>query len=153
MSLKPQDFDQARKILRDAQQQTLERLVSFVLENEADILAGPQHEYDSSGALERLNLYKDSFILFGVILAQLPETRRAPETKDCPECLERVPLAARRCRACGSLVVAPQPPPPAALPALPGPAPRATLEPTRRLSRPAPGPESSGEKPSGEEKG
>jgi large conductance mechanosensitive channel len=24
----------------------------------------------------------------------------APATKDCPECLEKIPLAARRCRAC-----------------------------------------------------
>lgn len=29
----------------------------------------------------------------------------APTTKECPECLEKIPLAARRCRACA----APQP--------------------------------------------
>jgi len=28
----------------------------------------------------------------------------APETKACPECLENVPKAARKCRACGSAV-------------------------------------------------
>jgi large conductance mechanosensitive channel len=27
-----------------------------------------------------------------------------PETKNCPECLEAVPKAARKCRACGSAV-------------------------------------------------
>lgn len=26
----------------------------------------------------------------------------APSTKDCPDCLEKIPLAARKCRACGS---------------------------------------------------
>ena len=36
------------------------------------------------------------------------ETPRAPATKTCPECLETVPEAARRCRACTtSLVTAP----------------------------------------------
>jgi len=28
----------------------------------------------------------------------------APATKDCPECLEKLPQAARKCRACGSAV-------------------------------------------------
>jgi large conductance mechanosensitive channel len=28
----------------------------------------------------------------------------APETKSCPDCLESVPKAARKCRACGSAV-------------------------------------------------
>lgn len=150
MSLKPQDFDQARKILRDAQQQMLERLVAFVQENEAELLAGPQHEYDSSGTLERLNVYKDAFILFSVVLSQLPEPRKVPEAKDCPECLERIPLAARRCRACGSLVAAPAPPPTPVLPALPGPQARPTLEPpTRRV--PSPRPE--GEPPAQDDKG
>jgi hypothetical protein len=141
VSLKQQDYDQARKVLRDAQQQTLERLVAFVQENEAEILSGPQHEYDSSGALERLNAYKDAFILFGVLISQFP--CKQPETKECPECLERVPVAARRCRACASPLVAPVPPPAVALPAPPPPA-RAALEPARRLSRPEGKPSSEG---------
>ena len=30
----------------------------------------------------------------------------APKTRECPECLEIIPAAARRCRACGSAVTA-----------------------------------------------
>ena len=30
----------------------------------------------------------------------------APTTKDCPECLEKIPLAARRCRACTAVQAA-----------------------------------------------
>ena len=29
---------------------------------------------------------------------------KAPDTKTCPECLETIPIGARRCRACGSAV-------------------------------------------------
>jgi len=49
-----------------------------------------------------------SFVLFLIVskLVKLAETRfskpAAPTTKDCPFCLEKIPLAARRCRACTS---------------------------------------------------
>jgi large conductance mechanosensitive channel len=35
-----------------------------------------------------------------------PPTPVAPATKTCPECLETVPLAARRCRACTATLTA-----------------------------------------------
>jgi large conductance mechanosensitive channel len=34
----------------------------------------------------------------------LIEKKAEPATKSCPECLEAIPLAARKCRACGSAV-------------------------------------------------
>lgn len=44
-----------------------------------------------------------------VKLATLPKKKppvEGPATKQCPECLENVPLAARRCRACTSVLTA-----------------------------------------------
>jgi large conductance mechanosensitive channel len=37
----------------------------------------------------------------GALRARLGPT--APQTKTCAECLENIPLAAKRCRACGSV--------------------------------------------------
>ena len=34
-----------------------------------------------------------------------PEAPAAPTTKDCPECLSAIPLAARRCAHCGQPVI------------------------------------------------
>jgi large conductance mechanosensitive channel len=59
------------------------------------------------------------FLVLRIALAdQLKEPPAAEPTKVCPECLEKIPLAARRCKACAS----PQPPnvaPPTASPAKP----------------------------------
>ena len=43
------------------------------------------------------------FLITKALLKPAP-TPPAPETKSCPECLESVPKAARKCRACGSAV-------------------------------------------------
>ena len=45
-----------------------------------------------------------ALIVFLVLKAfvRAPPPVAAPATKPCPECLETVPAAARRCRACGS---------------------------------------------------
>jgi large conductance mechanosensitive channel len=44
-------------------------------------------------------------VVFAIIKALLDRDKpAAPSTKACPECLENVPLAARKCRACGSAV-------------------------------------------------
>jgi large conductance mechanosensitive channel len=45
-----------------------------------------------------------AFVVFMITKALLKpaEAAAAPPTKSCPECLETVPAAARRCRACGS---------------------------------------------------
>ncbi len=43
------------------------------------------------------------FLITKSLLKPAPATA-APATKTCPECLETVPAAARKCRACGSAV-------------------------------------------------
>jgi large conductance mechanosensitive channel len=40
-------------------------------------------------------------VVFLVTKALLP---KEPAMKDCPECLEKIPLAAKKCKACGSAV-------------------------------------------------
>ncbi|WP_448515110.1 large conductance mechanosensitive channel protein MscL [Parathermosynechococcus lividus] len=40
------------------------------------------------------------FILLKLLLPLLPKTPPTPEQRECPYCLESIPLAATRCRAC-----------------------------------------------------
>src|ERR1035437_3281754 len=42
-------------------------------------------------------------VVFLITKALLPKVVE-PATKDCPECLEKIPLAAKKCKACGSVV-------------------------------------------------
>jgi len=44
-----------------------------------------------------------SFVVFLITKALLPKKEEAP-TKTCPECLETIPAAAHKCKACGSVV-------------------------------------------------
>jgi large conductance mechanosensitive channel len=44
--------------------------------------------------------------LIGAMNKVMPAHEAPPATKQCPECLENVPKAARRCRACTSIFVA-----------------------------------------------
>src|SRR6185436_5533997 len=48
-----------------------------------------------------------SFVLFLIVKSLMrPAPGPAPEaTKQCPECLEAMPMAARRCRACTAVLV------------------------------------------------
>ena len=41
-----------------------------------------------------------ALVIFVVVKIFLRERPKAPTTKACPQCLEMVPLAATRCRAC-----------------------------------------------------
>jgi large conductance mechanosensitive channel len=41
-----------------------------------------------------------AFVVFLITKAFLPKPGEAPKTKPCPQCLETVPAAATRCRAC-----------------------------------------------------
>ncbi len=46
-----------------------------------------------------------SAVVFVVVKILIHEKKEpAPPTKVCPECLETIPAAARKCRACGSVV-------------------------------------------------
>ncbi len=45
-----------------------------------------------------------AFVVFVLTKALLEKPAPAPATKTCPDCLETVPLAARKCRACASAV-------------------------------------------------
>ncbi len=49
-----------------------------------------------------LDFFLIALVLFIVIRAMSRVYKREapPATKDCPECLEKIPAAARRCRAC-----------------------------------------------------
>jgi large conductance mechanosensitive channel len=46
------------------------------------------------------------FVVFAITKSLLEPTRgaKAPPAKECPECKETIPMAARRCRMCGSAV-------------------------------------------------
>ena len=44
--------------------------------------------------------------LMGMLRKQQAAPPAAPSTKNCPECLETVPIAAKRCRACTSALAA-----------------------------------------------
>jgi large conductance mechanosensitive channel len=46
------------------------------------------------------------FIIMVKVVGAVNRKAAAPETKPCPECLEAVPKAARRCRACTSVLTA-----------------------------------------------
>lgn len=43
-------------------------------------------------------------VVFFILKAFIREQRPAPATKTCPQCLETIPQAARKCRACASPV-------------------------------------------------
>jgi large conductance mechanosensitive channel len=43
-------------------------------------------------------------VVFLITKALLPKPADAPPTKTCPECLESIPAAAKKCKACGSVV-------------------------------------------------
>lgn len=49
-----------------------------------------------------------AFVLFMIInamnKAKKPESAKAPDSKACPECLSDIPIAARRCKYCASVV-------------------------------------------------
>jgi large conductance mechanosensitive channel len=44
-------------------------------------------------------------VVFALTKAFLEKPAAAAPTKSCPECLEAIPMGARKCRACGSAVV------------------------------------------------
>jgi large conductance mechanosensitive channel len=45
-----------------------------------------------------------ALVVFALTKIFLAKPAAAPSTKSCPECLEAIPIGARKCRACGSAV-------------------------------------------------
>ncbi|MDR3613707.1 MAG: large conductance mechanosensitive channel protein MscL [Candidatus Obscuribacterales bacterium] len=45
-----------------------------------------------------------AFVVYMITKGLLPKEPPPPATKACPECLENLPVAARKCKACGSAV-------------------------------------------------
>jgi large conductance mechanosensitive channel len=45
-----------------------------------------------------------SYVVFWIAKAFVPKEVASAPTKECPECLETIPAAAKRCKACGSVV-------------------------------------------------
>jgi len=45
-----------------------------------------------------------ALVVFALTKLLLEKPAPAATTKSCPECLEAIPIAARKCRACGSVV-------------------------------------------------
>jgi large conductance mechanosensitive channel len=45
-----------------------------------------------------------AYVVFLIAKAFFPKPAPTPAMKDCPECLESIPAAAKKCKACGSVV-------------------------------------------------
>jgi large conductance mechanosensitive channel len=73
------------------------RSAQFVLSGQNAIKYG-----DMAGRV--LDFLVIALVVFLLAKAFLEKPAAAPSTKTCPECLEPIPLAARKCRACASPV-------------------------------------------------
>ena len=51
-----------------------------------------------------LDFFIVALVVFALTKLVLEKPAPAATTKSCPECLEAIPIAARKCRACGSAV-------------------------------------------------
>jgi len=51
-----------------------------------------------------LDFFVVALVVFAITKVLLERPAAAPLTKSCPECLEAIPISARKCRACGSVV-------------------------------------------------
>ena len=81
------------------------RTLSFVLTRKADGSAANAITYGSFiGAIVDFVIIALCVFLITKSLLKPAPAPAGPPMKTCPECLESVPQAARRCRACGSPV-------------------------------------------------
>jgi hypothetical protein len=83
----PKDTEAARRVLREAQQNILNKLITFVSENGEGVLASSRAEYDSSGMVERLQgLHQEIFVVTGLlgVLPPPPPPAPAPPPKTPP---------------------------------------------------------------------
>ena len=74
------------------------RNAQFVLSGQNAIKYG-----DLAGRL--VDFFFIALVVFLLSKAFLEKPAAAPATKSCPQCLEAIPAAAKKCRACGSPVV------------------------------------------------
>jgi len=51
-----------------------------------------------------IDFFVIALVVFLIAKAFLEKPAPAPATKSCPQCLEAIPAAARKCRACASPV-------------------------------------------------
>jgi hypothetical protein len=72
----PADIERARRILRTVHQHAVERLVSFVVENEETLVS--RGEFDSSGATERLSGFQQEIFTVSFLLGSLPAPPQPP---------------------------------------------------------------------------
>ena len=71
------------------------------------ITAGPKGEFKVGNFLGALvDFVMVAVVVFMIVKALLREKPAPPPppTKDCPQCLEKVPVAATKCRACTSVL-------------------------------------------------
>jgi hypothetical protein len=68
--MNPSEVERARGILLATHHKTIERLVSFVLEHEEDLLQ--KEDYDSTGASDRLAGFQNEIFVLGYLLTSLP---------------------------------------------------------------------------------
>lgn len=81
----PKDTELARRVLREAQQNIIGKLIAYVAENAEAVVASSKAEYDSSGIVERLQaLHQEVFVvtgLLGVLPPPPPPPAPAPPPK------------------------------------------------------------------------
>ena len=68
--MEPTDVEKARRILKSLHQHSVERLVSFVVENEDSLVN--RGEFDASGATDRLSGFQQEIFMLGFLLGSLP---------------------------------------------------------------------------------
>jgi len=71
----------------------------------AQIVLSGQNAIKYGDLLGRIiDFFVVALVVFLLIKAFMEKPAAAPATKSCPQCLELIPAAARKCRACGSQV-------------------------------------------------
>jgi len=82
MISRPEDVEQARRILHKAYQSTVARLVSFTIENEEPLDSASTQDYDSTGVTERLARFQQEVFVLCYLLGALPASPQpAPNPK------------------------------------------------------------------------
>jgi hypothetical protein len=82
MNETPEPVEHARRILKDAQRNTIARLVTFVNENEDEVLGSSREDFDATGTTERLTGLQQEIFVLCYLLGSLPQPAQpAPAPK------------------------------------------------------------------------